>query len=55
MKNVEKCPINNDWIYKLIAWYNMVPFYKTLVERMINAKEQDELLELVGCLSQMKH
>ena len=34
---IEKCPLNNDWVYKMIGWYNLTPFYKTLVAKLIEA------------------
>lgn len=40
MRVVEKCQLNNEWIYKLISWYNMLPFYKSLVERFIDANSE---------------
>ena len=28
---VGECQLNNEWIFKVIGWYNMVPYYKSLV------------------------
>lgn len=51
---MDKCPLNNEWVYRLIGWYNLVAFYRSLVERLIEAK-QDELMLLVKVLAQMTY
>jgi hypothetical protein len=40
VQSVEKCPLNNEWIYQLIGWYNMTSFYRTLLERLIEAEHE---------------
>lgn len=46
------CQINNEWVYSLISWYNMTPFYRVLLERLLRA-DHDEMVYLVRALHAM--
>ncbi len=40
-----QCPLNSEWVYKTVGWYNVHPLYKPLVERLlISSGEETQCL-----------
>lgn len=54
VKTVQKCQLNNEWIFKIIGWYNMTPFYHLLFGRLLEAGSSEVKL-LVDAMSLMKY
>lgn len=39
------CRLNSEWVYKAVGWYNVLPLYKPLVERLlISSGEETQCL-----------
>lgn len=46
-------PLNSEWIYKVLGWYNVLPLYKPLVERLLlsSGEETQCLLQALSWMS----
>jgi hypothetical protein len=47
------CPLNSEWVYKAVGWYNVLPLYKPLVERLLlsSGEETQCLLQALSWMT----
>lgn len=52
---INKCPLDNEWIYSTIGWYNMISFYRLFLKRLLETENEKEIISLANCMSQMNY
>lgn len=47
MEELSSISIANEWLYRLVGWYNMQPYLTHLIDRMLNCQGKKRELEML--------
>lgn len=53
-EGVSGVALNNEWIYRMVGWYNLTSLYPTLMDKLLLSKDK-ELSLLIEVMSWMKY